>query len=55
MGREARRLEITGSVSRHNEPRDDEDDEKWFELVQFIENHISDNWNKYESIQIEIQ
>lgn len=29
MGREIRKFSIEGSVSRHNSPRDIEDDEQW--------------------------
>ena len=45
MGRDARRWEVVGSVSRHNSPQDIEDDRLWSEMVKRLEEIVNEYVN----------
>jgi hypothetical protein len=42
MGRDSRRWEVVGSVSRHNSPQDVEDDRLWSEMIQRLEEIVKE-------------
>lgn len=52
MGREYRELRISGSVSRHNVPRDEEDDILWEQFVHLVK--AVKNGKAWESLLLEV-
>lgn len=53
MGRQVVRLTIQGSVSRHNSPRDEADDEQWDFLVSRIRTLLVEHEDIVENLRIE--
>lgn len=53
MGRERRELRISGSVSRHNDPLDGEDDILWDEFVQRVKSVM--HYGFFEDIELEVE
>jgi hypothetical protein len=43
MGRSQKRWGVVGSVSRHNDPRDEQDDDLWDEMISKL-HHIAEQY-----------